>query len=83
SLTPLSLFLARFIAKKSYHYYREQTQARGEQVSLLEESISQLGLVQAFNAQDQFANHFKTVNGDYARYSQAAIFASSTVNPTT
>lgn len=83
ALTPLSLFVARFIAQKSYLYYRQQTQARGEEVSLLEESMSQLTLIQAFNAQEQFSERFKTVNAQYAHYSQSAIFASSTVNPTT
>lgn len=83
ALTPLSLFVARFIAKKSYTYYSRQTQARGQQAQLLEETISQLSLVQAFNAQDQFKKQFQQVNGDYAHYLQKAIFASSTVNPTT
>ena len=82
-LTPLSLFIARFIAQKSYHYYRKQTRARGEVVSLLEESMSQLSLIQAFNAQEEFVGRFKMVNDQYARYSQAAIFSSSTVNPST
>ncbi len=82
-LTPLSLFIARFIAQKSYHYYRKQTRARGEEVSLLEESMSQLSLIQAFNAQEEFVGRFKMVNDQYARYSQAAIFSSSTVNPST
>lgn len=83
ALTPLSLFLAHFIAKKSYSYYRKQIQARGQQVSILEESIEQLRLIQAFNAQNQFVNQFQIVNDEYVQYSQAAIFSSSTVNPTT
>ena len=82
-LTPLSLFIARFIAQKSFHYYRKQTRARGDQVSLLEESMSQLSLIQAFNAQEEFVGRFKEVNDQYASYSQAAIFSSSTVNPST
>lgn len=45
ALTPVSLLVARYIAKKSYGYYRKQTQARGKQAQLLEESISQLTLV--------------------------------------
>ncbi|HFI0213302.1 TPA: ABC transporter ATP-binding protein [Streptococcus suis] len=83
ALTPLSLLVARFIAKKSYGYYRKQTQARGQQSQLLEESISQLTLVQSFNAQEQFTKNFQVVNDQYATYSQQAIFASSTVNPST
>ncbi|HFU4518437.1 TPA: ABC transporter ATP-binding protein [Streptococcus suis] len=83
ALTPVSLLVARYIAKKSYGYYRKQTQARGQQSQLLEESIGQLTLVQSFNAQEQFTKHFQVVNDQYATYSQQAIFASSTVNPST
>ncbi|NQP35897.1 ABC transporter ATP-binding protein [Streptococcus suis] len=83
ALTPVSLLVARYIAKKSYGYYRQQTQARGKQSQHLEESISQLTLVQSFNAQEQFTHGFQVVNEQYATYSQQAIFASSTVNPST
>ncbi|RRN49196.1 ABC transporter ATP-binding protein [Streptococcus suis] len=83
ALTPVSLLVARYIAKKSYGYYRQQTQARGRQSQLLEESISQLTLIQSFNAQEQFTQGFQVVNNQYATYSQQAIFASSTVNPST
>ena len=82
-LTPLSLFIARFIAKRSYHLFRMQTQARGAQTQMIEESLSQEILLQAFNAQDQFKDKFIEINGDYAGYSQEAIFYSSTVNPAT
>lgn len=82
-LTPLSLFIARFIAKRSYHLFRMQTQARGAQTQMIEESLSQESLLQAFNAQDAFHRKFIEVNGDYAGYSQEAIFYSSTVNPAT
>lgn len=82
-LTPLSLFIARFIAKRSYHLFRMQTQARGAQTQMIEESLSQESLLQAFNAQDAFHRKFIEINGDYAAYSQEAIFYSSTVNPAT
>ena len=82
-LTPLSLFIARFIAKRSYHLFRIQTQARGAQTQMIEESLSQESLLQAFNAQDAFHRKFIEINGDYAGYSQEAIFYSSTVNPAT
>ena len=82
-LTPLSLFIARFIAKRSYHLFRMQTQARGAQTQMIEESLSQESLLQAFNAQDQFKDKFIEINGDYAGYSQEAIFYPSTVNPAT
>ena len=80
-LTPLSLFIARFIAKRSYHLFRMQTQARGAQTQMIEESLSQESLLQAFNAQAAFHRKFIEINGDYAGYSQEAIFYSSTVNP--
>ena len=82
-LTPLSLFIARFIAKRSYHLFRMQTQARGTQTQMIEESLSQESLLQAFNAQGQFKDKFIEINGNYAAYSQEAIFYSSTVNPAT
>ena len=82
-LTPLSLFIARFIAKRSYHLFRMQTQARVAQTQMIEESLSQESLLQAFNAQGQFKDKFIEINGDYAGYSQEAIFYSSTVNPAT
>lgn len=82
-LTPISLLVARYIAKKSYAYYQKQTVARGEQSRFLEESISQLSLIQTFNAQQQFQEEFVVANTTYADYSQAAIFASSTINPST
>lgn len=83
ALTPVSLFVARFIAQKSYHSYRKQTKSRGEHTALLDESISQLRLIQAFNAQEQFTEAFQSVNDQYASHSQAAIFNSSTINPMT
>ena len=82
-LTPLSLFIARFIAKRSYHLFRMQTQARGAQTQMIEESLSQESLLQALNAQDAFHRKFIEINADYAGYSQEAIFYSSTVNPAT
>ena len=82
-LTPLSLFIARFIAKRSYHLFRMQTQARGAQTQMIEESLSQESLLQAFNAQAAFHRKFIEINGNYAGCSQEAIFYSSTVNPAT
>ena len=73
-LTPLSLFIARFIAKRSYHLFRMQTQARGAQTQMIEESLSQESLLQAFNAQDAFHRKFIEINGDYAGYSQGSDF---------
>lgn len=82
-LTPLSLFLARFIAQKSYHLYQNQTKSRGRQTQYIEEMIRQESLLQTFNAQDMAIDTFTTINDTYADYSQGAIFYSSTVNPST
>ncbi|MFC3928076.1 ABC transporter ATP-binding protein [Streptococcus caprae] len=82
-LTPLSLLLARFIATKSYHFFKEQTQTRGAQTQLIEEMVSQESLLQAFNAQEEAIAAFSKSNEAYMTASQKAIFYSSTVPPTT
>lgn len=80
-LTPFSLFVAHFIAQKSYDSYQKQTVSRGQQTELMEESIRQLSLIQTFNAQAQLMDRFEIANQTYASYSQAAIFSSATSNP--
>ena len=82
-MTPLSMLVTRFIARKSYQLYRNQTKWRGKQTQLIEESLTQEALVQILNAQDQMVRNFNEVNGKYANYSQGAIFYSSAVNPAT
>ena len=82
-LTPLSMLIARFIARKSYKLFQKQTTARGLQTQLIEESLSQESLIHSFNAQEQFITDFTKGNESYADYSQDAIFYSSTVNPAT
>lgn len=67
-LTPLSLFLARFIAKKSYHLYQNQTASRGRQTQFIEEMVSQESLIQAFSAQEESSDHFRTINQEYANF---------------
>ncbi|SUN80349.1 putative multidrug ABC transporter permease/ATPase [Streptococcus milleri] len=82
-LTPLSMLIANFIARKSYKLFQKQTTARGLQTQFIEESLSQESLIQSFNAQEQFIANFTKGNESYADYSQEAIFYSSTVNPAT
>ena len=82
-LTPLSMLIADFIARKSYKLFQKQTTARGLQTQFIEESLSQESLIQSFNAQEQFIANFIKGNESYADYSQEAIFYSSTVNPAT
>ncbi len=82
-LTPLSLFLARFIAQRSYQLYQNQTKSRGQQTQYIEEMIRQESLVHLLNAQNTTIEQFTGINNTYADYSQGAIFYSSTVNPAT
>ncbi|MCC9849765.1 ABC transporter ATP-binding protein, partial [Streptococcus agalactiae] len=82
-LKHLSLFIARFIDIKSYHLYQNQTASRGRQTQFIEEMVSQESLIQAFSAQEESSDHFRTINQEYANFSQSAIFYSSTVNPST
>ena len=82
-LTPLSMVISRFIAKKSYHLFQKQTETRGIQTQLIEESLTQQTIIQSFNAQEEFIQKLHEANDTYAGYSQSAIFYSSTVNPST
>jgi len=79
-LTPLSMVISRFIAKRSYHLFQKQT---GIQTQLIEESLTQQNIIQSFNAQEEFIERLHEANDNYAGYSQSAIFYSSTVNPST
>ncbi|WPC07956.1 ABC transporter ATP-binding protein [Globicatella sp. PHS-GS-PNBC-21-1553] len=83
ALTPLSLILARFIAGKSYRLFRKQTESRGEQTQMIEESIQQIEILRVFNAQPETNERFKQLNQQYADHSQSAIFYSSITNPAT
>ncbi|MDN6161500.1 MAG: ABC transporter ATP-binding protein/permease [Atopostipes sp.] len=82
-LTPLSLFVSRFIAQKSYEYFTKSVAIRGDQSEIVEESISQNELVTLFNIFDRKETEFNEINDQYSEYSEKAIFYSSTVNPTT
>lgn len=82
-LTPLSMVISRFIAKRSYHLFQKQTETRGIQTQLIEESLSQQTIIQSFNAQEDFIQRLHDANDNYAGYFQSAIFYSSTVNPST
>ena len=83
ALTPLSLILARIIAGKSYRLFRQQTESRGEQTQMIEESIQQIEILRVFNAQPATNERFKRINQQYADHSQSAIFYSSITNPAT
>lgn len=82
-LTPLSLFVSRFIAKKSYEYFTKSVAIRGEQSEIVEETITQNESVTLFDIYEMKENEFNRINDEYSHYSEKATFYSSTVNPTT
>lgn len=82
-LTPLSLFVAGFIAKRTYTMFKKQSETRGEQTSLIEEMVGSLKVVKAFGHEDENEEKFDEINGRLQKYSLDAIFYSSLVNPGT
>ena len=82
-LTPLSLFVASFIAKKTYSMFQLQTKTRGEQTALIEERVGNQNVVQAFNHEDEALEQFDEINQRLQKYSLRAIFFSSITNPST
>ena len=82
-ITPLSLLVANFIAKKTYSLFRQQSATRGEQTALIDETVGNLKLVKAFGHEDASAAAFTEVNERLKKCSLKAIFYSSLVNPAT
>ena len=82
-LTPLSLFVARFIAKHTYSMFKLQSQTRGEQTAFVEETVGNRKVVTAFSREEKTLEEFDEINERYAKYSLRAIFFSSITNPST
>lgn len=82
-LTPVSLFVARFIAKRTYRMFRRQTEARGEQTALVDEMIGNQKVVQAYGQEKRTQEKFDEINERLRKYSLQAIFFSSITNPAT
>ena len=82
-ITPLSLFVASFITKKTYSMFQLQTKTRGEQTALIDEVIGNQKVVQAFNHEDESLEQFDEINERLQKYSLRAIFFSSLTNPST
>ena len=80
-LTPISLLVASFIAKKTYSMFQLQTKTRGEQTALIEEMIGNQKVVQAFCHEDEARSTFGEINDRLQKCSLRAIFFSSLVNP--
>ena len=82
-VTPVSLLVANFIAKRTYSMFRLQTVTRGEQTALVDETIGELKLVQAFVHENASMEQFDEVNDRLEKCSLRAIFFSSLTNPST
>ena len=82
-LTPVSLLVARFIARKTYKMFRLQSETRGEQTALIDEAAAGQKLIQAFGRQDATLEQFDEINGRLESCSLQATFFSSLVNPST
>ena len=82
-LTPLSLVVAGFIAKKSYVMFKHQSETRGELTGLVDEMLGNLKVVQAFGYGEEAQKRFEEINGRLAGYSLKATFFSSITNPAT
>lgn len=82
-VTPVSLFVAAFIAKRTFRMFKLQSETRGEQTALIDEMIGNQKVVQAFNHEDEALEKFDEINGRLQHYSLQAIFFSSITNPAT
>ncbi len=82
-ITPVSLFVASFIAKKTYAMFRLQSETRGEQTALIDEMIGNQKVVQAFCHEEESMERFDEINGRLQKCSLRAIFFSSITNPST
>ena len=82
-VTPVSLFVASFIAKKTYSMFQLQSKTKGEQTALINEMIENQKVVQAFSQENQTQERFDEINERLEKYALNATFFSSLVNPST
>ena len=82
-ITPVSLLVASFIAKKTFSMFKLQSETRGEQTAFIEEMIGNQKVVQAFSHEDEALEKFDEINGRLQKCSLRAIFFSSSTNPAT
>ena len=82
-VTPVSLFVAAFIAKRTYAMFKLQSETRGEQTALIEEMVGNQKVVQAFGRERAVLNRFDEINDRLSKASLRAIFFSSITNPST
>ena len=82
-VTPLSFFVAGFIARKTYSMFKLQSETRGEQTALIDEMIGGQKVVKAYNHEKEVIDQFDEINARLQKYSLNAIFFSSITNPST
>ena len=82
-ITPLSFFIARFIAKKTYKMFKLQSETRGEQTAFIDELINNQKVTEAYSHKDDNLKKFDDINDRLAKYSLRATFFSSITNPAT
>ena len=82
-ITPVSLFVASYIAKKTFIMFKLQSETRGEQTALIDEMIENQKVVQAFGHEPETEEKFDEINSRLQKYSLRAIFFSSITNPAT
>ena len=82
-ITPLSLFAASFISKRTYSMFRKQSQTRGEQTAFINEIIENEKVVRAYGHESEARETFREINERLESCSRSAVFFSSTVNPVT
>jgi ATP-binding cassette subfamily B protein len=82
-ITPISLFVASFIAKKTFTMFQQQSTTRGEQTALIDEMIGNQKVVQAFSKQEDVLERFEEINSRLEKCSLKATFFSSITNPST
>lgn len=82
-LTPLSFFVAKFIASHSYNMFHKMSDTRGELTALTEEMVNGQKIVKAFGYEDKASKRFSKINDDLRKYSEKGVFYSSLTNPST
>ena len=82
-ITPLSLFVAKFIASRTYSMFKKTSEIRGEQTAFIDEMVGNLKVVQAFNYEDENLEKFDEINERLTAASLKSIFFSSLTNPST
>ena len=82
-LTPLSLFVSKFISKKTYKYFKKQSEQRGKETCYIEEMLSKIKVVMSYHRENENSENFDVINEELGKDSLNATFFSSLTNPCT